>query len=320
MCSHQVGEIEPLAHELVVGTNFRNLALLQHHDLVSLGKILQRVGNQQPCALAEHPGRSEDLLEERGSDVVIHGGERIVEKVDIRGGVNGPGDGHTLLLPAGEGHAPFADHGHVARGEDLQVGFELGDAEALSVLFLVVRLAKEDVVLDGGVEDPSLLGDVRDAPAHFHVAVVCGTNLLSAESSVDLPQPTLPMTMVSEPGARSRSTPVNSNGGCSGSSAGTSTASGGVVALLLLLLLVILLLRLDALAGGPFLGSSGFFCTAGHLKSPAATRTRPGSDMSGSTFSFSSWSKKAPRRCTALSALSKLVSKNGTRMRGSGAC
>ena len=64
------------------------------------------------------------------------------------------------------------------------------------------------------------------------------------------------------------------------------------------------------------MGSSGFFCTAGHLKSPAATRTRPGSDMSGSTLSVSSWSRKAPRRCTALRALSRFVSRNGTRMRG----
>mmetsp|Transcript_10700 Transcript_10700/g.41819 ORF Transcript_10700/g.41819 Transcript_10700/m.41819 type:complete len:251 (+) Transcript_10700:3012-3764(+) len=154
-------------------------------------------------------------------------------------------------------------------------------------------------------------------PLTFMSPVVCGTKLLSAESSVDLPQPTLPMTMVSEPGARSRSTPVNSNGGCSGSSAGTSTASGASSPFFSpSFLSSSSFFALVPLPGGPFLGSSGFFCTAGHLKSPAATRTRPGSDMSGSTFSFSSWSKKAPRRCTALSALSKLVSKNGTRMSG----
>ena len=143
-----------------------------------------------------------------------------------------------------------------------------------------------------------------------------GTKRFSALRNVDLPHPTRPMTMVSEPGLRSSAMFCSSKGGCSGASAATATASPegasstpftgtprgarGFLA--------------PRLAGGAV--SSGFFGAAGQRNVASLTTTRPGSDMSGGTAGLSSCSRNAPRRCTALSALSSVVSRKGTRISG----
>ena len=44
----------------------------------------------------------------------VHGGEGVVEDEDVVISRQGPGDGHPLLLAAGEGDAPLADHGIIA--------------------------------------------------------------------------------------------------------------------------------------------------------------------------------------------------------------
>jgi len=146
-----------------------------------------------------------------------------------------------------------------------------------------------------------------------------GTKRFSALKNVDLPHPTRPITMVSEPGLRSSEMFCSSKGGCSGASAATATASPagassspftgtpfrGFVGFLAPFF--------KGLAGG---ASSGFFGALGQRNVASLTMTRPGSDMSGGTTGLSSCSRNAPRRCTALSALSSVVSRKGTRISG----
>mmetsp|Transcript_6763 Transcript_6763/g.17313 ORF Transcript_6763/g.17313 Transcript_6763/m.17313 type:complete len:246 (-) Transcript_6763:952-1689(-) len=143
---------------------------------------------------------------------------------------------------------------------------------------------------------------------------VWGTKALMADSREDLPHPTRPMIMLRDPGAKSKLKSFSSNGACCGSSASTATSSAAGAA--------------ASLASPPFLAaasagafflvasSAAAFLTEGQRKEASDTLTRPGSDMSGGTSGLSSWIRNAPRRSTALSALSSVVSRKGTRMSG----
>ena len=113
---------------------------------------------------------AQDLIEQRGADVVVHRAQRVVHQVNISRGVHGARDGDALLLPAGEGHASFADDGAVAAREDLEVRLELRRLDAARVLRGVVGLAEQNVLADGAVQDPGLLRDVRHAAGDGEVA------------------------------------------------------------------------------------------------------------------------------------------------------
>ena len=156
------------------------------------------------------------------------------------------------------------------------------------------------------------LPDTEKSPSTF------GTKRFRADRNVDLPHPTLPITMVRDPGFKSKSIPERTKGGCSGSSALIATWSGAGASS-------------TPLTGTPrvffgFFGfaffaagagsSAAFLGALGHRNVALLIFTLPGSDMSGSTKIDSSCSRNAPRRCTAARAFSNVVNRNGTKIRG----
>ena len=102
------------ALQLLVGALLHDSAPIQNDDLVRGGEGGDPVGDQNDTGLSEAFG---DCLPDPGIGLGVHSGEGIVE--DHNGGVLGqhPGNGGTLLLTAGEGDAPFANHGVVALGK-----------------------------------------------------------------------------------------------------------------------------------------------------------------------------------------------------------
>ena len=61
----------------------------------------------------------------------------------------------------------FSDLSLVLSGQNLKIWFQSTGMESFRVLEALHRLAEEDVILNSGILDPRLLGDVR----HFTLRV-----------------------------------------------------------------------------------------------------------------------------------------------------
>ena len=96
-----------------MGAHLAYPSVVQNQDLVGVHQGGDPVGDQNGGALHIFPDGLADLL----VSFHVHGGEGVVKHLD--GGVlhQHPGDGHPLLLPAGNGHAPLANGGVVPLGK-----------------------------------------------------------------------------------------------------------------------------------------------------------------------------------------------------------
>lgn len=100
------------------------------------------------------------LVHETSADVRVHGGEGIVQQIDVGVLVDRPRQVDSGTLAAAEIHPPFAHDGAVAVGKRVDVRSHLADSDHLLVPRLVHRLTEQDVLPHGGHEDPRLLADV----------------------------------------------------------------------------------------------------------------------------------------------------------------
>ena len=147
-------------HQLVVLALLDYPAVFQHEDQVGVADDGQAVGDDE-----SRPALDE--LAERLADEVlglsVDAGGRVVEDKDGRVDQQRAGDGHALLLAAGEGHAPLADPGIVAIGQALDEVVDLGRLGRGDDLFGgCLRRAVGDVVPDRArVEEHVLLRDAH---------------------------------------------------------------------------------------------------------------------------------------------------------------
>ena len=109
--------------QLFVGSNFRNLSVLQHHNFIHLGQKSNAVGNEnsrlntiifrliqrerkktdtKTYLLPQNTTRSDDFVENMFAHVTVHGAERIVQKINVQIGINGSGQTDALLLSTAE--------------------------------------------------------------------------------------------------------------------------------------------------------------------------------------------------------------------------
>ncbi len=95
----------------------------------------------------------------------VEGAGRLVEHEDARVLEDGPGDGHALLLSAGELHASLAHQRIVALGKFLDEAVRIGGARG-GLDFGARRAgpAVADVLGDGGGEEDRLLRHRPDLP------------------------------------------------------------------------------------------------------------------------------------------------------------
>lgn len=100
------------------------------------------------------------LVHETSADVRVHGGEGVVQQINVSVFVDRPRQIDPGTLAAAEIHPPLAHDGAVAVRKRVDVRSHLADSDHLLVPRLVHRLAEQDVLLHGGREDPRLLADV----------------------------------------------------------------------------------------------------------------------------------------------------------------
>ncbi len=109
--------------QLVMRADVDHPARVQDGDPVGQGQGRTPVSHQECGAVGRH-GREGRVDGRFGRGV--HRGRRVVEQQDARVGEQGAGQGHALALAAGQGQAPFADHGVVAEREGLDEVVRLG--------------------------------------------------------------------------------------------------------------------------------------------------------------------------------------------------
>mmetsp|Transcript_17285 Transcript_17285/g.48681 ORF Transcript_17285/g.48681 Transcript_17285/m.48681 type:complete len:214 (-) Transcript_17285:1226-1867(-) len=147
--------------QIVVGALFHDLATLQGDDVIALWQELELVGHEQP-SFALHQ-IDDAILKDLPSDFGVQCGQRIVQNHNLRVGIGGSRDAHSLLLTSRKVDPLLSDFHHVATVEQLEIVRELGGTQDSLVPFLVVRLTEQDVVAQGGIQDPWSLGGVCDA-------------------------------------------------------------------------------------------------------------------------------------------------------------
>ena len=160
-------------HERIMAPLLDDFPPVQHHDQVAVAQCGETVGDDQdgPVAVVARQA-CQDCLFGPG----IHGGEGVVEDENGRVLEECPGNGGPLLLPAGQGHAPFTHESHVAVGQTLHVGRQTGHpGGCLDLLPRCSRVAVADVVGNGAGEQEALLGDEADGipqlPERDHVDI-----------------------------------------------------------------------------------------------------------------------------------------------------
>ena len=89
----------------------------------------------------------------------VDSAQQVVEQKNVAVGVERTGEGYSGFLTAGESSTLLADHGLIAVSEELEVPLETGKLDGLLVAGRVEALSEDDVVLDGVIDDPGLLGD-----------------------------------------------------------------------------------------------------------------------------------------------------------------
>ena len=110
------------------------------------------------------PEMGPEAVEDYSLDLGIDTGKAIVENQNPGVCRDGPGDRHSLPLPAGQSNPPFPDHGVEAIGKGCDLLFEAGQKERPSNLGLLgIFEAEGDVVPDGVGKEKTLLRDVTDA-------------------------------------------------------------------------------------------------------------------------------------------------------------
>ena len=159
-----------LLQEVVVPPLLGDPAVLEEHQPVALLEVLHPVGDQQHRLVPQH--HLHVLVEDVLADLGVHRGEGVVQQVDVHVGVQGPRQVHPLLLAARQGDAPLPDLGHVALGHGLEVGCEGTGLDDLLVPGLLHGAAHQDVVPQGGVEDPGLLGHEGQGAVHLEAAAL----------------------------------------------------------------------------------------------------------------------------------------------------
>ena len=114
--------------------------------------------------------RAAEITVERRADLLIRfgidGGERVVKNDDRRLFCEHTGDGHALLLAAGERHAALADHGVIALREAGNVPVHAG-GDGGGADLRVARAADADVLLHRAGEQERLLQHNADVLAHI---------------------------------------------------------------------------------------------------------------------------------------------------------
>ena len=61
-----------------------HLAVAQHDDLARVARHLELARGDQPQLAAQQAARAEHMLDQPRGHVAVHGGQRVIEQVDLR--------------------------------------------------------------------------------------------------------------------------------------------------------------------------------------------------------------------------------------------
>jgi len=157
----------------------------EHQDFVGVDDGRQAMGDDQGGVVARHQGQGlqDGLLRAR-----VEGGGGLVEHQDARPLQHGAGDGHALLLAAGQLQAALAHQGVVAMRQRLDEVVDLRQAcRREDVLAAGVGPAVGDVVVQRVVEQHGVLRHDADGLAQAvlgHVAHVLAVDQYAAAADV----------------------------------------------------------------------------------------------------------------------------------------
>jgi len=161
----KLGVAAVAGQQLVVRAGLHQLPVFQDEDRVRILNCAQAVGNNDRSEpTAPRKEAVERVLNDR-LRLAVEVGRGLVEQEHLRVLEDGPRDGHPLLLPAGQPHAPLPDLGSVAAGEALDEGVGIGQfagAPHRIVVGLGVRVA--DVFRHGARKERGVLRHQGDAP------------------------------------------------------------------------------------------------------------------------------------------------------------
>ena len=144
-----------------MGAALGDAAGVDHADAIGVLHGGEAVGDDQRGAALHEP--LERLLDQVLA-LGVEGAGGLVEDEDARVLEDGAGDGHPLLLPAGELHAALADERRVALGEALDEVVRVGGARGgLDLRVGGPGAPVADVVGDAAAEEDGLLRDHADA-------------------------------------------------------------------------------------------------------------------------------------------------------------
>ena len=121
-----------LARELGIGALLGDGAVFHNINIGEVREILQSVGDEYSGFVFEL-GQNE-IVEYLGGDVVVQGGEAIIDDIDVRVRVDSSGETDPLLLTSREIDASLSDFGHVSSLELLDILVQFAQSQALLVL------------------------------------------------------------------------------------------------------------------------------------------------------------------------------------------
>ena len=157
---YHLTELAVLTVELGVGSLLGNGTVVQDDDVVSLGKEVECLGDQDTSLAVESV--EETFLEDGTSNARVEGSEGVVQQVDVGIGVDGTGQGKTGLLATGQVGTTLDDLTGNTVGETLEVRSKGSSTDSALKTTDIHGLAEGDVLLDGGGLNPCLLGAIGD--------------------------------------------------------------------------------------------------------------------------------------------------------------
>lgn len=162
-------------HEVRVEDEVGVAALCSHfsvlHDDDVVGEVheVNSVGHQDSRLLLHEAGK--DLVKDVLAHVRVKSRDWVVHNEHIRAVVDGPSKSKSCFLATRKVDAFLTDFSLITSWHDCKIWLELAGQDGLNVLFLVKLCAKEDVVAELAVLDPSLLLTVASSAMDSHWAV-----------------------------------------------------------------------------------------------------------------------------------------------------
>ncbi|KJR89195.1 uncharacterized protein SPSK_05813 [Sporothrix schenckii 1099-18] len=136
-------------------------AIVHDDNKVGEGDTERDVVRDQNASAVAHERAANAVVEDPLCRVRVDGAQAVVQEQVTGVGVQSTGKRDTLLLATGQGNALLSDQGLVTVVQCLvQITLQGAGHNDVAVPLLVKRRREENVLLDGSVHEPGLLGDV----------------------------------------------------------------------------------------------------------------------------------------------------------------